>query len=197
MTTQALVEDHDEFLALYTDKSFDLGFDDEVDMPYAVIFQIQDLTDYEDVDRDNEVGVYIAPMRLTDKAKRTLLKSGSINADQLDDPVYLARAAHSYGYHAPVTGFATGVGIGATPSFKEVVRSDDYERIRDWILEHGGDLAASFRVGIGFALDRPVNAIGETGWDWLGPHMTNDYTSPTMYPLDPADAGPDNLNQSL
>lgn len=175
--------DGDDFVAVYSSSHFDMGFDDEEIFPFAVVIKVDDMTDYDDHPHENYVQVKIAPMRITEKAQQDLLKSGCIDESQLDSPTAIAYAADSYGMSASVTDFARRIGVpDAVMSFEQAIETDDYDVLMDWIRQYGDKLADGFGIMIGMALDRPQNQIGENGWDWLGPHMKEDYSSATMWP---------------
>lgn len=177
---KTVLSDGDDYVVAFTADHFLIGVDDEDRYPIAVLFKIDDVTDYSDFEVDNIVSVNVAPCTLTDKAFDTVCSS--MGPDIKREPLSIAYAADQYGFHAPIMPFAEGVSCvdGLRDqcdhaNLKSVIQTDDYDTIKEWIDKYGDRVASAVAGLIGFALDRPVNRIGETGWDWLLPHMVENY----------------------
>lgn len=173
----------DDYTAFYFADHFEVGTDGEPEnqRQVAIVVRCQDLSDYDDIDRNTDVDVLVVPCAVNDKTWTNISEFQGIEDDYRNRREAVVEMCVSYGAYAHVTRFASGVRFGDVPTLAEIAATDDRDAIEAWIAEHGATVASATAGLIGFALDGPQNRVGETGWDWLMPHMYDDYTSETLW----------------
>lgn len=176
-----------DYTVFYTADHFHVGTDGEpeTDREVAIVIRCQSLEDYDDIDRNTDVEVLVVPVQVNDKTWADISSCCGMEDEHRTSRHAVMEGCVGYGAYAHITRFATGVSMpncsSLYTSLGAVADTDDWDTITEWIAEHGEQIASTCAGLIGFALDGPQNRIGETGWDWLMPHMYDDYESDTMF----------------
>ena len=173
--------------------------DDEQDHPFAIVGKLLDMREY--VAEDELTGTLkefpitfeaeIVPTTLHESMLESIASCYGDDMDMSDVKeehrvAFTIERFIGYGGGVPCTPDIIGARLEGTDPFEGLVEDVDYtvtgrtlgfkdwDAACKWVRTHLPNVAGATGSLIGFTMDRPVNAIGTTGWDWIRPAVTGE-----------------------
>ena len=174
--------------------------DDDFNHPFAIVGSLLDWAEHipeaEMTDEQREFPIMvessIVPVALCESGRESVKSCygtplTEINPEYVLD--YTIEMTQGYGFGVPCTRDVLGARLSGTDPFEGLTEGQDYVLSADdpgnlyfkewdvackWLRVHLPNVAPCIGGLIGFTLDRPVNRIGTSGWDWLRPAVTGE-----------------------
>ena len=203
-TLQVLdIRDDDDFIIAVHDPNWHFGMgprdseSDDLEHPFAIAGKLMDLREYiPECEMEEETAefpiVFEAEIVPTNPCAKFLeeMETSCGHEGEIKEEhrlFYTIEGILSYGGAVPCTGDVLGASRQGVDPFEGLVEGEDYilyadgrayfkdwDKAKAWAKAHLPNVAPAIGGMIGFTMDRPVNRMGTSGWDWVRPIVTGE-----------------------